>query len=62
MTSYYFVRGIPRNTLRPIFHRITAGKLIVRYRVESSPAAPPTIAIIIIPIFIVVTNLSKVFM
>lgn len=42
----YFVTGIPCTMRRYIFHIITAGKLMVRYRVVRSPVTPPTIATI----------------
>lgn len=49
ISNFYFITGIPWHTLRYIFHTSTIGKLNNRYTVESRPAAPPIIAIIITP-------------
>ena len=60
-TLYYFVMGIPWQILRYNFQTRTTGKLNKRYTVESRPAAPPIIAIIITPRLILIPTFPNIF-
>lgn len=59
--TFYFIIGIPWQILRYAFQTRTAGRLNSRYNVESRPAAPPIIAIIITPRLILIPTFPFVY-